>query len=180
MVIGAPPEGVSRCARGLGGTTASRSQLANVIKEDGALQLVELRGVHRDLGEEWIGHEDRSLVAMASVGVAQQSGDVDLEGTGEAIEGRQGRHGLAVFDLGDVGAWYSHTGCELTLREIAHVAQVANGVGYLQAAFLGCGWGNQRQWCGSRFGLFDLEAFVAAAAQRIGCPELHQTAVVAT
>ena len=55
----------------------------------------------------------------------------------ESIEGGQGRHGLAILDLGDVGAWYSHASCKLTLREIAHVAQVSNGVGYLQAAFLG-------------------------------------------
>ncbi|WP_433985202.1 hypothetical protein RBB78_21155 [Tunturiibacter empetritectus] len=55
----------------------------------------------------------------------------------EAIEGGEGRHGLAVLDLGDVGARYSHASCELTLREIAHVAQVSHGVSYLQAAFLG-------------------------------------------
>ena len=115
-----------------------------MVKEDGALQFVELRSIQRDLGEEWIGHEDRSLVAMAGAGVAQQGGDIHLEGAGETIEGGEGRHSLAVLDLGDVGAWYSHTRCELTLRQITYVAQVANGVGYLQAAFLGCGWGNQR------------------------------------
>jgi hypothetical protein len=142
---------IGAAGRYLGGTTASGGELANMVQEDGALQFVELRCIQCDLGEEWIGHEDRSLIAVACVGVAQQGGDVDLESAGETVERGQGWHGL-----------------------------VANGVGYLQAAFLGCGWGNQRQWCGSRFGLFDLEAFVAAAAQRVGCPELHQTAVVAT
>ena len=68
--------------RYLGRTTAAGSELANVVEEDGTLQVVELRGVRRDLGEERIGHEDRSLVAMAGIGVAQQGGDVDLKRTG--------------------------------------------------------------------------------------------------
>ena len=72
--------------RYLRGTTASRGQFANVVQEDGPLEFVELRGVGGDLGEEGIGHQHRGLVAMAGVGVAQQGGDVDLEGAGEAIE----------------------------------------------------------------------------------------------
>ena len=60
------------------------------------------------------------------------------------------------------------------------MAQVANGCGYLKAAFLSCGCGNKCQWGWSWFGLLDLKAFVAAAAQCVGCAELHQTAVVAT
>jgi len=115
----------------LGRATTAGGELANVVKEDGALEVVELRGVHGDLGEEGIGHEDRGLVAMARVGVSQQGGDVDLEGTGEAVERGEGRHGLAILDLRDVGAGYTHAGCELPLREIAHVAQIANGGGYL-------------------------------------------------
>ncbi len=164
----------------LGGAAAAGGEFANVIEEDGALQGVELRGVGGDLGEEGIGHEDRGLVAMAGVGVAQQGGDVDLEGPGETIERGQGRHGLAVLDLGDVGAGDAHAGGELTLREIAHVAQIANGCGYLQAAFYCGGCGDECQRSGSRFGLFDLEAFVAAAAQRVGCAKLHQAAMVTT
>jgi hypothetical protein len=54
----------------LGGATTAGGELANVVEEDGALQVVELRGVHGDLGEEGIGHEDRGLVAMARVGIA--------------------------------------------------------------------------------------------------------------
>jgi hypothetical protein len=52
----------------------------------------------------------------------------------------------------------------LSLREIAHVAQVANGSGYLQSAFLRGGCGDKSEWGWSRFRLFDLKAFVAAAA----------------
>ena len=102
-----------------------------MVQEDRALQIVELRGVHGDLGEEGIGHEDRGLVAMARVGVSQEGGDVDLKGTGEAVERGEGRHGLAVLDLRDVGAGDTHAGGELPLREVAHVAQIANGGGYL-------------------------------------------------
>ena len=117
--------------RGLGGAATACGELANVVEEDGALQVVELRGVHGDLGEEGIGHEDRGLVAMARVGVSQEGGDVDLKGAGEAVERGEGRHGLAVLDLRDVGAGNAHAGGELPLREIAHVAQVANSGCYL-------------------------------------------------
>jgi hypothetical protein len=111
----------------LGGAATTGGELANVVEEDGTLEVVELRGVHGNLGEEGIRHEDGSLVAMARVGVSQEGGDVDLKGAGEAIERRQGRDGLAIFDLGDVGTGNAHAGGELPLREIAHVAQVANG-----------------------------------------------------
>src|SRR5882757_9815464 len=89
------------CGNRLGCATTAGSKLANVVEEDGALQIVELRGVHGDLGEEGIGHEDRGLVAMARVGVAQQGGDVDLKSTGEPVERGEGRHGLAVLYLRD-------------------------------------------------------------------------------
>jgi len=135
-----------------------------VIEEDGPLQIVELRGVHGDLGEERIGHEDRGLVAMARVGVSQEGGDVDLEGLGEAVERREGRHGFAVLDLRNVGAGHSHARGELPLREVAHVAQVSNGGSDLKAALLCDRGGDECQWCGSRLRLFDLETFVAAAA----------------
>jgi hypothetical protein len=117
--------------RCLSSATTAGSEFANVVEEDRALQVVELRGVHGDLGEEGIGHEDRGLVAMARVGVTQEGGDVDLKSTGEAVERGEGRHCLAVLDLRDVGSGYAHAGGELPLREVAHVAQVSNGGGYL-------------------------------------------------
>jgi hypothetical protein len=142
--------------RCLGGATTAGGELANVVEEDGALEVVELRGVHGDLGGEGIGHEDRCLVAMARVGGSQEGGDVDLKGAGEAIERGEGRHGLAVLDLRDVSAGYTHAGCELPLREVAHVAQIANGGGYLQTAFDSDGGGYECQRYRSWFGLFDL------------------------
>jgi hypothetical protein len=166
--------------RCLGSSASSRGKFADMVEEDGSLKGVQLRGVVGDLGEEGIGHQDGGLVAVAIVGVAQQGGDVYLQGAGQAVKRRERRHGLAVFDLGDVGARDAHASSQLALRQVAHVAQVANGRCYLQTALLGCGLGYKSEWGWSRFGLFDLEAFVAAAAQRIGCPELHQTAMVAT
>jgi hypothetical protein len=123
---------------GLGRTTASRGELANVVEEDGALEGVQLRGVEGDFGEEGVGGEDGGLVAMAGVGVAQERRDVDLKGAGEAIERRERRHGFAVFDFGDVGAGNAHASGELTLGEITDVPQIADGGGYLQAFCLWC------------------------------------------
>jgi hypothetical protein len=151
-----------------------------VIEEDGALQLVELRGVHGDLGEERVGHKNRGLVAMARVGVSQKGGDVDLKGFGETIERGQGRHGLAILDLRDIGAGDTHACRKLPLREIAHVAQIANGGGDLQSAFYCYRCRYQCQRSGSRFRLFDLEAFVAAAAQSVRCSKLHKAAMITT
>jgi hypothetical protein len=164
----------------LGCATTAGGELANVVEEDGALQFVELRGVQGDFGEERVGHEDRGLVTVAGVGVAQQGGDVDLKSTGETVERGEGRHGLAVLDLRDVSAGHSHACRELTLREVAHVAQVSNGSGDLEAALLSYRGGDECQGSGSRFGLFDLEAFVAATAQSVRCPKLHQAAMITT
>ena len=70
-----------------GGAATACGQLPNMVQEDGALQVIELRGVHGDLGEERVCHEDRRLVAMARVGVAQKRRDIDLKGPCETIEG---------------------------------------------------------------------------------------------
>jgi hypothetical protein len=112
-----PGEGDQAWRRGyLGRTTTAGSELANVVEEDGALQVVELRGVHGDLGEEGVGHENRCLVAMARVGVSQESGDIDLKGPGQTVERREGRHCFAVLNLRNVGARDAHAGGELPLR----------------------------------------------------------------
>jgi hypothetical protein len=44
------------------------------------------------------------------------------------------------------------------------VAQISNGGGDLESALLSYRGGNECQWCGGWFWLFNLEAFVAAAA----------------
>ena len=105
-----------------------------------------MRGVLGYLGQEGIVEEDGGLVAVAGGRIAEEGGDVDLQGTGEAIERGQGRHGLAVLDLGDVGAGHAHTSGELALREIADVAKIAHGGRDLRAGVgsFGCGVKDQR------------------------------------
>ena len=90
-----------------------------------------MRGVLGDLGQEGIVEQDGGLIAVTRGRVAEECGDVDLEGAGEAVEGGQGGHGLAVLDLGDVGARHAHAGRELALRKIADVAEITHGGGNL-------------------------------------------------
>ena len=170
--------GLQRVVR-LGAAATAGGELANVVEEDGALEGVELRGEVRDLGDEGISHEDGGLIFMAGVRIAQEDGDVDLESVRETREGGQRGHGLAVLDLGDVGARHTHTSGELSLREITHVAQIPDGGGDLNVTFRDGHRGNEgeRQWCG--FGCFDLERSLAAGAGGGGTAELHKIAVVA-
>jgi len=163
----------------LGRATASGCELAYVVEEDGALQSVELRRVSRDLGEERVGHQDGRLVAVPRSGVAEQGGDIHLQGPRQAVERGEGRHSLAILDLRDVSARHVHASCELPLREVAYVAKITNCRGDLKAVMGGCGRGDDGQRYRCRFGFLDLERFVAAAAHRVDCAELHQTAVVA-
>ena len=157
---------------------AALCQLANVVEEDRLLRRVEVRGVLRDLGEEGIGEEDGGLVLVARGRVAEQGGDVDLEGARETIERRQRGHGLAVLDLGDVGARHVHARGELTLREIANAAEIAHGGGDLDAFGLsGFGLGDERD--GLDGGQLGQQGALALAADVVGCAELYELAVLA-
>jgi hypothetical protein len=73
-----PRAGRRRLSGELSGAATSGCEFAHVVEEDGTLQRVELRGVGGNLGEERVGHENRCLVAVAGVGVAQQGRDVYL------------------------------------------------------------------------------------------------------
>ena len=118
-----------------------------------------------------------SLVARGRV--AEQGGDIDLEGAGEAIERGQGRHGLAVLDLGDVGARDVHARGELPLREVADVAEIAHGGGDLNAF----GARSLRLICdgdGLNFGELRKQRLPALAADVVGGAELYELAVLAT
>jgi len=150
-----------------------------VVEEDGALQSVELRRVCGDLGEEGIGHQDGRLVAVPRAGVAEQGGDIHLQRLRQAVKRGEGRHGLAILDLRDIGARHVHARRELTLRKVAYMAKITNCRGDLEAVMRSCGRGDDGQRYRCRFGFLDLERFVAAAAHRVDCAELHQTAVVA-
>ena len=159
---------------------ASCCQLPNMVQEDGTLQGVELRGVSRDLGEERIRHKDSRLVTMAGIGIAKQGRDVNLQSFRQTIQGGEGRHCLAVLDLGDVGAGDVHACSELTLRQVAYVAQVANRGCYLKTTLLlGLGWDEgERCWC--KFRLVNLEGLAASPAECVGGAELYQAAIVTT
>ena len=82
---GPAPRRIRREARLCRAATAG-GEFANVVEEDRPLKVVELRYVGRNLGEEGVVHEDGRLVAVARFGIAKQGGDVDLEGSCEAIQ----------------------------------------------------------------------------------------------
>ena len=147
------------------GAATACGELAYVIEEDGALEGVELGGVCGDLGKEGVGHEDGGLVAVAGVGVAQEGRDVHLEGLGQPVERGEGGHGLAVLDLGDVGARHVHARGELTLGEVAHVTEVADSCGDLEATFCDRLCWDEGEWsrCGFRF--LNFEGLAAAPAE---------------
>ena len=134
-----------------------------------------MRGVLGDLGQEGIGEEDGGLVAVAGGRIAEKSGDVHLEGAGETIERGQGGHGLAVLDLGDVGAGHSHARGELALGEVADVAKVAHGGGNLGASARGAS-GSSSQRDGLNFGGLGQQRLLAATAGVVSGAELHQLA----
>jgi len=144
---------------------AALGELADMVKEDRLLGRGEMRGVLGYLGQEGIVEQNRSLVAVASGRVAEQGGDVHLQGASEAIERGQGRHGLAILDFGDIGAGHSHTRGELALREVADVAKIAHGGSYLRAGFVSFGWGIQNQRNdGLDFGRLGQQRLLAATA----------------
>lgn len=140
-------------------------ELADVVEEDGLLGGREMRGVLGDLSQEGIVEQDGGLVAVARGRVAQECGDVDLEGAGEAVERGQSGHGLAVLDFRDVGAGHAHAGGELALGEIADVAEIAHGGGNLGAGVMGLGCGFEDQSDGGlNFGGLGQQGLLAAAA----------------
>jgi hypothetical protein len=150
-----------------------------VVQEDRLLRRGEMRGELGDLGEEGVGHEDGGLVLVARGRVAKQGGDVDLEGAREAIERGQGRHGLAVLDLGDVGARDVHARGELPLREIADAAEITDGRGDLDAFGAGSiGLGDDGD--GLNFGQIREQRLPALAADVVSGAELYELAVLAT
>ena len=60
------------------------------------------------------------------------------------------------------------------------MTQIADCCGYLQAALYCYRCRDERQRNGSRFGLFNLKRFVAAATQSVRCAKLHQVTIVTT
>ena len=129
----------------LGRAFAAGGELADVVEEDRPLQRVELRSVVRDLSQEGIVHEDGGLIPVAIAGIAKEDRDIDLESVCQARKRGQGRHRLAVFDFGDVGAGDIHASRELALREVANVPQITNRRGYLKLSVGGRGGGDEHK-----------------------------------
>lgn len=137
-------------------------------------------GVFGNLGEEGVGGQHGRLVLVAAWSVAQQRRNIDLESAREAVERGQGRHGLGVFDLRDVGAGHAHAACELALRKIADVAKIAHGGRDLDFAVAGtCDRIGDERDDGLGFGLLGQQTLLATTAGFCGGAELHQFAVVA-
>src|SRR6185312_16176079 len=88
-------------------------------------------------------------------------------------------HGLAVLDLGDVGARDVHARGELPLREIADAAEIADGRGDLNA-FGVRSFGLGGDGDGLNFGKIREQRLFALAADVVGGAELHEAAVRAT
>jgi len=163
-----------------GAADAALGQFSNVVEEDRLLRRVQVSGVLGDLGQERVRHQNSGFVLVAGGRVAEQGGDIHLQGAGEAIERGQRRHSLAVLNLGDVGAGNAHACGELPLRQVADVPQVADGRGYLQSAFGARSRLRDERDGGFDLGLFGQQGLLAAAAAVGRCAELHQFAGFAT
>ena len=163
---GATPGGtVTLDGRSGHAAVAALGELADMVEEDRLLGRGEVRSILGHLGQEGIVEQNGGLVAMTSGRVAEQGGDIHLQGAGEAIERRQGGHRLAILDLGDVGAWHTHAGSELALREVPNVAEIAHGGSYLGSGLVSFGWGVHDQRDGGLdFGRLGQQRLLAATA----------------
>ena len=172
---------VSGSLANLGGAAdPALGQFADVVEEDRLLRRVQVSRILGDLGQEGVRHQNGGFVLVAGGRIAQQGGDIDLQGTGEAIQRGEGWHSLAILDLRDIGTRNAHACGELALRQVAHVAQIADRRGHLQAT-LGArsGFRDERNGGFDR-GLFGQQRLLAASAAIGRCAELHQLAGIAT
>ena len=168
-------EGLVRSGGRLGGAAAAGGQLANVVEEDRALQGVELRGVRGDLGEERIGHEDRGLVRVAGGGVAQEGGDVDLEGAR-----RGGRARTAWAWPCRSRSWRCRCGARSCVRRAAAARGCGRGgdrgrrwrPGGLPSAAAGVG--TRASGAGAGSGSSTSRHFLQRRQMALACAELHR------
>lgn len=145
------------------------------MQKHGALQGVQLKQNGSDLGEERVGEN----IVPNIPAISEQFSQMNLERVGQSLQGRQRWHGASVLDFGDIGAWHLHPAGELALAEVAATTQLAHGTSHLRAAGLlsrcrdehGAGRGSN--------GRLDFERLFAATADRAGCAELNETAMVA-
>src|ERR1700720_4497021 len=116
-----------------------------MVQEQRPLQRFELGKVLRELCEERVGEYLGHLFVTLAVAIAHQLADVDLKGCSQTLERSEGRNGLAVFDLGDVGAGNLHAAGELPLAEVTSLANVLDLSRHAKTGVLGAGrafgWG---------------------------------------
>lgn len=151
---------------GLCEAAASAGHFAHLIDDLGALHGIELRNKGREFGEERVGHDELGFALVPEAAVAEQQADADFEGMGQTVERGERRNGLAVFNLGDVGARHLHTARQLTLAETTAGTDLLDGRCDIDAAgfFLRRGWSDDQLRRGS-LGLFLFEGFVATPAE---------------
>ena len=112
--------------------------------------------------------------------IAYQLADVHFERGGKPFERPQRRDRLAVFNLGNVGAGNLHAAGQLTLAQVAGLANLLHlrrhaktGVGIADGSLA------DRNHFDVDRGIFHIERPVAPPAHGVAGPELHQKAVFA-
>src|SRR5271154_3232680 len=163
--------------RSLGASTASHGQVAHLVKEHRALQGIHLCDVRSQLRQKRVAENRRRLFMATATRIPKQMTDVDFQCSGETCQRRQRRHRLAVLDFRDVGARHLHTPSQLTLTQIAALAQITHRARDLQAViFCHSLFRFARELRNEPFWFLDLEGLVAASAKRVCGAELHQSA----
>ena len=102
-----------------------------------AVQRVEVRQQRRNLGQERIGQNRGHFFFAAAARVADELAHVHLERIGQPFQRTQRGNGLAVLDLGDVGAGHLHAAGQLALAQMARAANLAHLSGHLQTGLGG-------------------------------------------
>ena len=142
----------------LGHASAASGQLAHLVEEDGALEGIQLADKLCNFSQKGVSGEDCRLSLVPCFSIAEKVGDVYLEGARETFERTNRRHGLSIFDLGDISARDAHATGELTLGEVTHEPQIADSCSYLEAGvFAGQGCGDDSESNGHGCRLFNVE-----------------------
>jgi hypothetical protein len=140
-----------------------------------------MRQQHCDFGEEWIGQNGCDFFVASAPGVPDQLAKVNLKGRGQALKGAKGRNCLPVFNLGDVGPGHLHAPRQLTLAQVARLADFSHLPGHLEPGFCRSwsrGQAGHQLW-GEEHRLLDIQGSVAFSAKGVDGPELNQQTIVA-
>src|ERR1035438_8431130 len=164
----------------LSGAPASCSRIPHSAREEHPLHRVQMWQQSGNLGQERVGKQGSDLLVAAAAGIPHQVAHVHLEGCSQPLKRTERGYGLAVFDLGDIGAGHLHAPGQLALAHVARLANIAHLPSNLQPGLGGSrsGWADH-QLRRQRHRLFHIEGPVALSAKGVAGPELHQAAVIA-